>query len=147
MLVLLSSRRGVVGDEKAATMIEFSIVAGLLLMLLFGVFTFARALAAHIYITEAFEKAVRDNFVRGQTCGVELSSALSAAAGSSFLGVTLEAPLQCVRRNDEFGNPSNYCLVSTTVRLPCELCSMFGAASLSAVPLSTAVYLEESDRC
>jgi TadE-like protein len=60
-------------SERGSNLVEYGIVLALLLMMLFGLIDFGRALYAYHFVSEAAREGTRYAMVRGSRCDIQLS--------------------------------------------------------------------------
>jgi Flp pilus assembly protein TadG len=65
-------------ERGAATLVEFAVVSGVLLTLMFGVIDFSRAIYAYHFVSDAAREATRYASVRGSTCNTWISACPAA---------------------------------------------------------------------
>jgi hypothetical protein len=58
--------------ERGSNLVEYGIVLALLLMMLFGLIDFGRALYAYHFVSDAAREGTRYAMVRGSTCNIQL---------------------------------------------------------------------------
>jgi len=81
-------------DERGSSMIEYSLVFGLLMTMLLGIADFSRALYAYHYVSSSAREAARYASVRGTTCSVAPSSCTTANSASGTAGHTSQTDIQ-----------------------------------------------------
>jgi Flp pilus assembly protein TadG len=65
------------GRQRGSTMVEFALTVSLLLLMLFGVVDFGRALYAYHFVDHAAKEAARYGAVHGYTCNIDNSCSIA----------------------------------------------------------------------
>jgi Flp pilus assembly protein TadG len=95
----MQARRGRVRDDRGAAAVEFALLLPLLLLLVFGIIDFGRAINAQITITQAAREGARVLALPGGTAptsgGLLAYQARAQAAAIGLSGVSVTATATC----------------------------------------------------
>ena len=80
-------------DERGAAAVEFALIIGLLLTILFAIVGFGRAYSERVALTGAAREGARCAAVRAETCDVE--EAIADAAGAYEVNGGISVSTEC----------------------------------------------------
>jgi Flp pilus assembly protein TadG len=106
-------------NQRGSTLVEFGLVAIILLSLLFGIIDFSRALYAYHFVANAAREATRFAIVRGGTCTGLSSCPADADAISTYV-------FQMAQANGITQNSSDIETVTTWNNPPSSACNIKG---------------------
>ncbi len=88
-------RLGVAFPDRGATAVEFALLLPLLMLLLFGIIDFGRALNAQITITQAAREGARVAALAGATTSSVQTRTINAAIGLNLTAANVPSPVIC----------------------------------------------------
>ncbi|MDA8318644.1 MAG: pilus assembly protein [Actinomycetota bacterium] len=91
---MIRRRRISVGGDRGATAVEFALLLPMLLLIIFGVIDFGRALNAQITLTQAAREGVRLDAL-GQPQSAVVSRTIQAATGLNLTSSNVTETLTC----------------------------------------------------